>query len=761
MSQQPPSNLVTVTIDGRVAKVPKGTILVDAAATVGIDIPVFCYHPKLKPVGACRMCMVQIAPSPRLTTACTTPVADGMVVTTTSELVRQGREQVLEFLLINHPLDCPVCDKGGECPLQDNTFAYGPVTSRYIEPKRRYEKPIDLSPLIKLDRERCILCYRCTRFAQEIAGDESLTVLERGHHSEIGLAEGRTFDSPFSGNTTELCPVGALTSTLYRFRARPWDINSLPSVCPHCSVGCNITVHIRKTVDQVVRFMARENTPVDDGWLCDFGRYNYDFINSEQRLTQPLVRRGGRLEPATWDQALRTVAERLTAIAREHGPAAIGGIGATTLTNEELYLFQKLLRAGIGTLNVDHRVDGAGYVAPLDYDAGAASIAALERAGAILIAGADPINETPVLDLRLKKAISNRVPLIVIRSEPNDLTRRARVWLHNRPGTEALVLAGLMKVIFEAGKAVEGFAPAPALRELLSEITLDQVAQATGVAAEALSQAALLYAGAGPRRGAILYRRDDTALPGGRELFEALRALALMTGSTGDEGLGLHGLVLDANEQGALDMGLLPAHLPGHRPLASLEAREHIERLWGRPLPAGAGLSGAEMLTAAEDRQLRGLYLLASAPRGLARAADTFAAAIARVDFLVVQDIALTDLMRAHADVVLPGAAFTEKEGTFTNLERRVQRIRLGMQPPGEARPDWRILRDLGALIAGRAAFDHVTPRETMAEITQAAPLYEGITYGRLGLKGLRWPTGLAPAAPPALVMAAAAAPQG
>jgi NADH-quinone oxidoreductase chain G len=762
MSQQPPSNLVTVTIDGKVAKVPKGTILVDAAATIGIDIPVFCYHPKLKPVGACRMCMVQIAPSPRLTTACTTPVADGMVVTTASEMVKQGREQVLEFLLINHPLDCPVCDKGGECPLQDNTFAWGPGNSRYIEPKRRYEKPVDLSPLIKLDRERCILCYRCTRFSQEIAGDESLTVLERGNLSEIGLAEGRTFDSPFSGNTTEICPVGALTSTLYRFRARPWDINTLPSVCPHCSVGCNIDVHIRKTADQVVRFMSRENTPVDDGWLCDFGRYNYDYINSDQRLTQPLVRRGGRLEPATWEQALSTVAGRLTGIASDHGAAAIGGIGSTTLTNEELYLFQKLLRVGVGTANVDHRIDGAGYVAPLEYDAGMASIAALERAGAILIVGADPIAETPVLDLRLKKALNNRVPLLVIRAEPTDLTRRARVWLRNKPGTEALVLAGLMKAIVDAGKAVEGFAPAPALSELLGEITLEQVAGATGVPAADLARAADLYAAAGPRRGAILYRRDDTALPGGRDLLDGLAALAQMTGSTGEEGLGLHGLVLDANEQGAIDMGLLPTHLPGQQPIDRIEARERIERLWGAALPAGAGLSGLEMLTAAaEGRLIRGLYLLGSAPRGLARAADVFAAAVAKVDFLVVQDIALTDLMREHADVVLPGAAFTEKEGTFTNLERRVQRVRIGMRPPGEARADWRILRDLGQLIAGKDRFGDPTPRETMAEIVQAAPLYEGITYGRLGLKGRQWPTGLAPAAPPTRVMAAGAAPQG
>jgi NADH-quinone oxidoreductase chain G len=761
MSQNPPSNLVTVTIDGHVAKVPRGMILVDAAKTIGIDIPIFCYHQKLKPVGACRMCMVQIAPANRLTTACTTPVADGMIVTTTSELVRQGRESVLEFLLLNHPLDCPVCDKGGECPLQDNTFAHGPGNSRYIEPKRRYEKPVDLSPLIKLDRERCILCYRCTRFATEIAGDESLTVLDRGHHSEIGLSEGRVFDSPFSGNVIELCPVGALTSSLYRFRARPWDINEFASVCPHCSVGCNITVHTRKTADQVVRFLARENTPVDDGWLCDFGRFNYDFINSEQRLTRPLVRRGGELVPAGWDEALDLTAERLRAITGEHGPAAVGGIASTQLTNEELYLFQKLLRLGLGTPNVDHRIDGAGYAAPFEYDAGMASIGALERAGAILLVGADPIHETPVLDLRLKKAAANRVPLIVVGEGAADLGRRARVWLRAPAGREVLVLAALLKVIVDEGKTVEGFAPVPALVAALAAMSLRSLAESTGVAEADLRRSALLYAEAGPRRGAILYRRDDAALPGGGELLNALVTLAQATGTTNEEGLGLHGLVRDSNEQGAIDMGLLPTHLPGHRRADDLAAREHIERLWGVAPPAAAGLDGAGMLDAAAAGRLRGLFLLGGLPRGLARNRAAFTAAIERVDFLVVQDIILSPEVLRHADVVLPGAAFTEKEGTVTNLERRVQRIRLGMRPPGEARPDWRILRDLGARLTGRDAFAHATPRDTMVELVQATPLYAGISYGRIGLKGLQWPTGLTAEGAPIPVLAAGAAPQG
>jgi predicted molibdopterin-dependent oxidoreductase YjgC len=520
-------------------------------------------------------------------------------------------------------------------------------------------------------------------------------------------------------------------------------------------MGCNINVHIRKTVDQVVRFVARENTPVDDGWLCDYGRFNYDFINADRRLTQPQVRRGGQLVPVSWEEALTTVADRLGGLAREFGPAAVGGIGSPRLTNEELYLFQKVLRLGLGTLNVDYRVDGAGYVAPLEYDAATASIAALERAGAILLVDADPITETPVLDLRLKKAVANRVPLIVIGERPTDLTRLARHWLRPAPGQSGLVLAALLAAIVAEGKAIEGFVLPSA------NPSLDSLAETTGIPAATLSQAALLYAAAGPRRGAIIYRRDDTALPGGQALLDGLVALARATGSTSEEGLGLLGLVRDANEQGAIDMGLLPTHLPGQQPLADLAAREAIEGLWGDRLPTGAGLNGRQMLAAAASGELRGLYLLGGTPRGLARAADAFRAAIERVDFLVVQDIALSPEIAAQADVILPGAAFTEKEGTFTNLERRVQRLRLGMAAPGEARADWRILRDLGARLAGQTAFGHLTPRDTMAEITRAAPLYAGITYGRIGLKGLQWPTGLPAEGPPAMLLAASAAPQG
>ncbi|MEJ7652469.1 MAG: 2Fe-2S iron-sulfur cluster-binding protein [Chloroflexia bacterium] len=308
--------LVTLQIDDKEVSVPAGTLLWHAARSVGVDIPIFCYHAKMPPLGACRMCLVEIEKMPKLQTACTTPVADGMIVRTTSEKTQAAQDSVLEFLLINHPLDCPICDKGGECPLQDQTYKWGPASSRFQEPKMKWPKPLPLSENILLDRERCIMCFRCVRFQSELADDESLTVLNRGTRSEIGLAPGRTFDSPFSGNTIELCPVGALTSARYRFRSRPWDLKVTPSVCGLCSVGCNVALSVRKENDVLTRVTSRENLAVDDGWLCDRGRFGYDFANSEDRIATPMIRREGELQPATYEEALAEAARLITTASR-------------------------------------------------------------------------------------------------------------------------------------------------------------------------------------------------------------------------------------------------------------------------------------------------------------------------------------------------------------------------------------------------------------------------------------------------------------
>src|SRR5215216_4139235 len=331
VTSQPPET-DNLTIDGRELVAPRGMLLIEAAKLVGIDIPIFCYEPRLKPVGACRMCLVQIEKLPRLQTACTTPVAADMVVHTNTPEVIAAQNGVLELLLANHPLDCPICDKGGECPLQDNTFNYGPGASRFTEEKQHKEKAYDLGPQIVLDRERCIMCYRCVRFHQEIPGDESLAAVQRGVDSEIATLTGEPYDSIFAGNTIELCPVGALTSRQYRFRARPWDLVRTSSICSGCAVGCNVEVHSR--IETVLRLVSRENRAVDDGWLCDNGRFGSLPANPEGRLIRPLIRQNGELQPASWDEALARCAELL-------GP---GGavLASQGLSNEAFWLLQHL-----------------------------------------------------------------------------------------------------------------------------------------------------------------------------------------------------------------------------------------------------------------------------------------------------------------------------------------------------------------------------------------------------------------------------------
>src|SRR2546423_4325924 len=350
---RPEQRFVSFEIDGREVSAPEGAMLVDGAKFGDVEIPVFCYEPKLgQPVGACRMCLVEIEGIPKLQTACSTAIKDGMVVVTTSDRVKSAQNAIVEFLLVNHPLDCPVCDKGGECPLQDISFGWGAGRSRFIEPKRHFKKPIELSPLVAIDRERCILCYRCVRFSQEIAEDYQLVFLERADHTYVGTHDGRPYVGPFSGNIIELCPVGALTSTAYRFRARPWDIEDAGSICTLCPSQCNVTFTVRDDA-KVVRVLHRDNAEVDDGWLCDKGRFAYQMFHAPERVTQPLLRDGGELRPVSWARAIEEARKALDR-ASERTAAIVGG----ETTNEEGYLLQFLMREVLESPHIDSRPAG-------------------------------------------------------------------------------------------------------------------------------------------------------------------------------------------------------------------------------------------------------------------------------------------------------------------------------------------------------------------------------------------------------------------
>ena len=445
---RPQPRTITLTIDGREVQAPENTMLVDAAKHGDVEIPVFCYEPKLgNPVGACRMCLVEIEGIPKLQTGCSTPVKDGMVVHTQTDRVKTAQRSVVEFLLINHPLDCPVCDKGGECPLQDITFGWGDGISRFVDPKRHFVKPLELSPLIAIDRERCILCYRCVRFSQEISEDYQLVLLERGANSFVSTFDGHPYVAPFSGNIIELCPVGALTSRAYRFRARPWDVEDAGSVCTLCPAQCNVTLTVRD--ERVMRVLARDHGEVDDGWLCDAGRFAYPAPGggatsnghaAAARVTEPLLRDGGELRPVSWERAL---AEAASALRR--GGERTGAIVGSGATNEEGFLLARLMREGLGSPHLDSRVAGT-LALELHRALGdprlQAKVSDLEFAHVVLVLDADPIADAPILDLRLRKGV-RRHDMRLERATSADLQALDELATQlSRTGDEIVVLWG-------------------------------------------------------------------------------------------------------------------------------------------------------------------------------------------------------------------------------------------------------------------------------------------------------------------------------
>ena len=730
---------VNLTIDGRPVSVPKGSVIWAAARKLGIEVPIYCYHPKMDPLGACRMCFVEVEKMPKLATACTTVVAEGMVVHTDTPAVRKGRQGTLEFLLINHPLDCPICDKGGECDLQDFTLRYGPGASRFDLSKRHFVKPISVSDNILLDRERCIACQRCVRFCQDVAMENGLIMEQRGFRTQVGIDPEAPFDSIFSGNVVEMCPVGALTAKSYRFRTRPWELKRTASVCGNCSVGCNVLVDVR--VDKALRQYSRTNDSVDDGWLCDRGRWGLDAVNSMERLRTPLIRKPGnsgnssQLVPVSWEEALTLVATRLRETAQRYGPRAVGGIGSTHTTNEEAYLFQKLLRAGLGTNNVDHF---HGRFPTTERNAlpwvWTDSIAGLERASHIILLGADTYHRQPIIDLRIRKAIRGGARVSVLTSEPSRLDRLATDVVRYQAGATSAVARALLNVVIgerlTRGEFAQSRAPSVAARgAAIAQDTPERLSESAGVDAEALRAVARALASADG--AVILYDELATLEPGGERLAADVLDLALLTGNYGRPGAGAGPLFGDNNSLGARDMGLLPELLPGYRLVSDDDARAALSAQWGADLSAEPGLTSEQMLAGG----VKALYVMGAGPaRHVARDAGD---PLGQLDFLVVQDMFLTETAM-RADVVLPAVSFTEKEGSFTSTERNVQVVRQAMQPLPGARADWEIL--MGVARALGLGWTYLSPAQILSEIARTTPLYAGASRRALGESGARWP---------------------
>lgn len=645
----PPEDLVTVTIDGFEIQVPKGMLVIRAAELLGIQIPRFCDHPLLDPVGACRQCLVEVTDMgngrgmPKPAASCTTTVMPGMVVKTqlTSEVADKAQHGVMEFLLINHPLDCPVCDKGGECPLQNQAMSNGRGETRFVEAKRTFPKPIELSTEVLLDRDRCISCARCTRFSEQIAGDPFIDLFERGSNQQIGIADDTPFQSYFSGNTVQICPVGALTGAAYRFRSRPFDLVSTPSVCEHCASGCELrTDHRRGTV---MRRMAGDDPQVNEEWNCDKGRWAFSYATAPDRLKSPLIRdEDGVLVPASWPEAL-TIAARGLAPSRGRAGVLVGG----RATLEDAYAYAKFARLALGGNDVDfrarpHSAEEAGFLASSIAGHGIeVSYTDLEKAPTVLLAGFEPEDESPIVFLRLRKAARKhglRV-LSIAAHAGSGLRKMSGTLIPTVPGDEAGALTAL--------------------------------AAGEGEAAEAL-------------------RADGSVILVGERLATVPGALSAAVRLAEATGARLAWVPRRAGERGAVEAGALPALLPVGRPVTDPQARAEVARAWGvAELPAQVGRDTAQILSGVHDGELDALVIGGVDPYDLP---DPQAAldALAGARFVVSLELrasAVTD----RADVVLPVAAVAEKPGTFVDWEGRGRPFDTVLPKPGKM-SDLRVL---------------------------------------------------------------------
>jgi NADH-quinone oxidoreductase subunit G len=677
-------NHVSLVVDGREVTAPEGTMLHDAARAGDVEIPVFCYEPKLgDPVGACRMCLVEIEGMPKLQTSCSTPIRDGMVVYTQTDRVKEAQNAVVEFLLVNHPLDCPVCDKGGECPLQDVAMGWGPGKSRFTDPKRHFQKPLELSPLVAIDRERCILCYRCVRFSQEVAEDDQLQLLERGDKSFVGTFDERPYIAPFHGNITELCPVGALTSYTYRFRARPWDIEDAGSICTLCPSQCNVKFTVRD--ERVLRVLARDNADVDDGWLCDKGRFAFQMFNSEDRITRPMVRAGdGSLSPIGWDEAVTKVAAAIRG-AGEKSAAVVGG----ATSNEEGWLVQKILR-GAGSSNVDCSASPveAGLLGELSRPELGSRMADLDHADAILVIGVDPLHEMPILDLRIRKAVRRGPAKLMVASErPTTLDGGAAEAIRYSPGDAASFVRALAGALGADGYDAEGpfEKEAAAIAEVLRDAP-DQV---------------------------IIWGERLWRSPGA---VEALHACARACEMHQRIGPGLLEVPEESNGRGLREVGCLPGGKPG------LEAA-----------PGGRG--SADIKEGLANHELGAMLLVNADP--VRTHPDTEGWRKALAGNFVVAIAGFEDESTRHANLVIPAETYAEKEGTVTHPDGRLQRLRRNVPLPEGMIPGWRFLAAVAAELGADISAE--SPADIFDLLSSVVPFYDTLTYEEIGGTGLRW----------------------
>lgn len=799
-----PSNpqLVTLTIDGKTVTVPRGTTVLRAAINAaGIYIPHLCDYRDLAPFAGCRMCLIEVEGSRGIETSCTVQCRDGMVVHTDTPQLREHRLGVLEVLLSDHPdrcLNCPrmercppfvvcqrddqvtdrcvTCPRNKQCELQRVVDFTGWRSQRFYNP-RRSTLPERSNPFIELYPDYCIFCARCTRVCDEVIGASAIDLARRGPYSTISVHFDRQLtESPciYCGACAIVCPTGALMKADVTFGRIPEY--GVPTACAYCGVGCSLFLNVKG--GRLISASPDLEDRASSGYLCVRGQFGYDYAASRERLKAPLLRLGDEQIETTWDDALDTAAEQLATVVKQHGPDAVGVIGSGKITNEEAYLVQKLARAVIGTNNVDFpsgQLYHAPTIAALRRSIGVPAMtmptADLEHAGCILIVGSNTMESQPVLFFRIQRAVRKGARLILVDPRETQMTRFAAVWLRLKAGTDVAVLNGMLRVILDdqlqnqsfLDANVDGFAE---LAAQINEHTVEEYAGLAGVDVDDLRKAAHLFATGGADKrypipdswfglfvtpgqrptttsSAIVYAGGLVHHPDGEQGVQALVNLALVTGMIGKQGAGICPLADQNNSQGACDLGVQPDYLPGYRPLSDTATLDRLSDVWGVPLPATPGRDLLGILDGARRGTIKALLIIGANPVDALPGGPEIEAALKSVPFVAVSDIFGTSTTRL-AHVVFSAAATAEKDGCFTNTERRIQRVRSAVPPTGLSRPDWYILAELAKRTASRlgktCCFDYAGPAEVLAEIATVVPFYGGISYEKIDAGGVQWP---------------------
>jgi len=743
---------IHLVIDDKPIIAPEGTNIFQAALDNGIYIPGLCYHPKLSQFGGCRLCMVEVTEKRTgHRFACAHPVSEGMIVKVSTPKVIRYRKSVMEYLLVHHELSCPICDKAGECNLQDITHELNQSPSRFKAVRMDYPMVRD-NPVLELNRNRCVLCGRCVSTCKEIEGIAAIDFQNRGIKTVIGTAFDRPLECSFCGGCVAVCPTGAWQDRTLGFKGRSWEFSKVPTICPYCSVGCTIILNTK--LESVRRVTSDDYLGINEGNLCIKGRFGHEFIHSPERIKTPLIRKNGELYPTSWDDAIEYVAKRFQQIKNEHGGSAIGGIGSEKCTNEDNYLLQKFCRSVLGTNNIDNManikspaLNGLIYESVIN-GMTSASLKDIEHANTLFFIGADMTEAHPVAGSMARKAIRlNNANLIIANERGLQFNSIARndIRLQYALGSQIILINALIKVIMgeklvDLKKLEASTNNLDKLRSLLDKFNIEDASKITGVSQEAIRNAALLLTK--PGNCYIICGKDIEEHPLGEDAIRALMNLCALLNPAyrGDAGSGKISLFFSRshnNSQGVNDVGVVPGFLPGYVNINDASNKEKIEKSWGVKFPDTILKKDAEnVIDLALNGKLKALYimgenLVVNYPNG-----KKIKESCKKIDFIVVQDTFLTETAQL-ADVVLPAATFAEKDGTFTNMGMTVQRLSKAIKPVGDAKPDWQIICSLAQKMGDSCSY--VSPKEILTEIESISPMYAGINYDRLKRKEFHW----------------------